>query len=58
MAPVWQNIADIITWTKQSLLVQNVKIQTEFSDLEVFADPLLEKVFYNLIDNALPVWRG
>jgi PAS domain S-box-containing protein len=53
MAPVWQNIADIITWTKQSLLVRNVNIRTEFSDLEIFADPLLEKVFYNLMDNAL-----
>jgi PAS domain S-box-containing protein len=53
MAPVWQNIADIIEWARQSLLVRNVDIRTEFSDLEVFADPLLEKVFYNLMDNAL-----
>ena len=53
MAPVWQNIADIIDWSKQSLLVRNVDIHTEFTDLEVFADPLLEKVFFNLMDNAL-----
>jgi PAS domain S-box-containing protein len=53
VAPVWQNAADIIGWTKQSLLVRNITIRADFSDLEVFADPLLEKVFYNLMDNAL-----
>jgi PAS domain S-box-containing protein len=53
MAPVWQNVADIIDWSKQSLIVRNVDIRTGFADLEVFADPLLEKVFYNLMDNAL-----
>jgi PAS domain S-box-containing protein len=53
MAPVWQNVFEIIEWTKQSLLVRNITIRTEFSDLEVFADPLLEKVFYNLMDNAI-----
>jgi len=30
-----------------------VKIDVGFSDIEIFADPLLEKVFFNLIDNAL-----
>ena len=53
MAPVWQNVAEIIEWTKQSLLVRNITIRAEFSDLEVFSDPLLEKVFYNIMDNAL-----
>jgi PAS domain S-box-containing protein len=53
MSPVWQNVADIIEWAKQSLLIRNVDIRTDFRDLEVFADPLLEKVFYNLMDNAL-----
>jgi signal transduction histidine kinase len=52
-APLWQNIADTIDWTKQSLLMRNVRIRTDFTNLEVSADPLLEKVFYNLIDNAL-----
>ena len=36
-----------------SLPVGPVKIRIGFSDLEVSADPLFEKVFYNLIDNAL-----
>ncbi len=53
MAPVWQNVAEIIGWTRQSLFTRNIAIVTDFSDLEVFADPLLEKVFYNLLDNAL-----
>jgi len=53
MAPVWQNVADIIGWTRQSLLLRNITIRTEFSGIEIFADPLLEKVFFNLMDNAL-----
>jgi PAS domain S-box-containing protein len=53
MAPVWQNVADIIDWARQSLIVRTTDIRTEFSGIEIFADPLLEKVFYNLMDNAL-----
>ena len=36
-----------------ALPLRNVKVQVDCDGLEVFADPLLEKVFYNLIDNAV-----
>jgi signal transduction histidine kinase len=31
----------------------NIRLETRCPGLEVYADPLLEKVFYNLIDNSL-----
>ena len=33
--------------------MRNVKVEVDRPDLEIYADPLFEKVFYNLIDNAL-----
>jgi signal transduction histidine kinase len=33
--------------------MRNIRIDADYPDLELFADPLLEKVFYNLVDNAL-----
>lgn len=52
-APFWHNVNNTITHAARSLLPGKVKVITVFSDLEIFADPLLEKVFFNIIDNAL-----
>ena len=52
-APLWQNIPAIIGNIVTLLPVQDIRIDAGDPALEVFADPLLERVFYNLIDNAL-----
>jgi PAS domain S-box-containing protein len=52
-APVWQNVSAGIRRAVASLPMREVKVETDRSDLEIYADPLFEKVFYNLIDNAL-----
>jgi len=52
-APVWQDISSCIGKASAGLNLQNVRIEMEKNGLEVYTDPLLEKVFYNLIDNAL-----
>ena len=52
-APVWQNVNLIIRSVITRLPMRNIHVEVGDPDLEVFADPLLEKVFYNLIDNAL-----
>jgi signal transduction histidine kinase len=52
-APVWQNISTLIHSTATSLPLGDVRLEIRCSGIEVFADPLLEKVFYNLIENAL-----
>ena len=52
-APVWQNVTAIIKNVIPRLPMRNIRVDADNPDLELFADPLLEKVFYNLVDNAL-----
>jgi signal transduction histidine kinase len=52
-APAWQNVSACIRNITKSLPLGDVSVATDNPDVEVFADPLLQKVFYNLIDNAL-----
>ena len=53
MAPAWQNVNTAVQDAVMRLPVRSVRVEVTHPDLEIFADPLLEKVFYNLIDNAL-----
>jgi signal transduction histidine kinase len=50
--PEWQNVEDIITKAWIGHKIGPVTIDIQIHGLEIFADLLLEKVFYNLIDNA------
>jgi len=52
-APTWQNVDVIISQAVALLPLRGTRVEIERPDLEVYADPLLGKVFYNLIDNAL-----
>jgi PAS domain S-box len=52
-APVWLNINKSLMQAATSLPMRDVRISIDRTDLEVYADRLFEKVFYNLIDNAL-----
>ncbi|MHB8164611.1 MAG: hybrid sensor histidine kinase/response regulator [Methanoregula sp.] len=52
-APVWKNIHTIIGNVVTLLPMRDIRVDAGDPALEVFADPLLERVFYNLIDNAL-----
>ena len=51
-SPVWQNICETAT-RAYSQFVTTLAFTCDTQDLEIFADPLLEKVFYNLFDNAI-----
>lgn len=53
-APVWQGVLRCIGQAHQALNHGPVTVVTAIDeDVAIYADPLLEKVFYNLIDNAL-----
>jgi PAS domain S-box-containing protein len=52
-APAWQDIKACISTAVASLPLQDVRLVLDIPDIEIMADPLLEKVFYNLTDNAL-----
>ena len=52
-SPVWQNVETIVNKAASEHPLQEIRIKNTLSGREIFADPLLEKVFFNLIDNAL-----
>ena len=52
-APAWQNVNTSITKAVAGLPMRAVRVNVDKHDLEIYADPLFLKVFYNLIDNAL-----
>jgi signal transduction histidine kinase len=52
-APAWQNVEGIVRLAALALPLRNIRIEVDRTDLEIFADRLLAKVFYNLLDNAL-----
>ena len=52
-APVWQNINASVKRAVATLPIRGVIVEVDRLDLEIYADSLFEKVFYNLIDNAL-----
>jgi PAS domain S-box-containing protein len=51
--PVWQNLSASVRRAVAALPMRDVKVEVDRSDLEIYADSLFEKVFYNLIENAL-----
>jgi PAS domain S-box-containing protein len=52
-APVWQNVRDVATRATANIATGTIAILIDLENTEIFADPLLEKVFYNLADNAI-----
>ena len=51
--PAWQDVSALIDRTSTMLRHDGIEIENRCGDLKIFADPLLEKVFYNLTDNAV-----
>ncbi len=52
-APQWQNVHDTIATAATSLDLSSVNVQIPVSNIEIYADPLLSKVFYNLLENSV-----
>jgi signal transduction histidine kinase len=53
LAPVWQPLSDTVRSAVSQLHTTGVAIDVADNPVEIYADPLLEKVFLNLIHNAL-----
>ena len=49
----WQDVNGLLSHVMLEFPLSGVSIHQPADNFEIFADPLLEKVFYNLIDNAL-----
>jgi PAS domain S-box-containing protein len=49
----WQNVNESLRQSRENVDLKGVKLEIFIQGLEIFADPWLKKVFYNLIDNTL-----
>lgn len=51
--PEWQNIKIVASAAAVQVLPPEINATIAADDIEIFADPMLEKVFYNLFENAV-----
>jgi len=49
----WQNVNDSVRQSCENVDLKGVTLDVFTNNLEIFADPWLKKVFFNLIDNTL-----
>ncbi|MDD1684550.1 MAG: response regulator, partial [Methanoregula sp.] len=50
--PVWQRVSGIVRSAASQMADNAITLEIPDDQLEIYADPLLIKVFYNLFDNA------
>ncbi|TAJ45679.1 PAS domain S-box protein [Methanofollis fontis] len=51
--PAWQNARHLVANAARMFPRNEAVIENDLNGMEIYADPLLEKVFINLIDNAI-----
>ncbi|MFA4848843.1 MAG: PAS domain-containing sensor histidine kinase [Methanoregula sp.] len=53
-APIWQNCHRLIETAVKEVNLEQIIVKNDFpAGTEIFADPLVVKVFFNLVDNAV-----
>ncbi|RPJ53486.1 MAG: sensor histidine kinase, partial [Methanobacteriota archaeon] len=50
--PQWQSVREVFLQAAPSLETPEIALSVDVGELSIYADPLLEKVFANLMDNA------
>ncbi len=51
--PQWQRVEEVVERAASMLPLDRVRLKVETGPLEVFADPMIEKVFLNLVENSV-----
>ncbi|OPX70140.1 MAG: sensor protein KdpD [Methanoregulaceae archaeon PtaB.Bin009] len=51
--PAWFNIRDLATGIVRTMPLCEIDVDIDTGDLEIYSDPLLERVIFNLVDNSL-----
>jgi len=51
--PLWQNAGRVFLTAISGLKMGDIQVDIQLNDLFVYADPLLERVIFNIVDNAL-----
>ncbi|MCQ8894201.1 MAG: PAS domain S-box protein [Methanolinea sp.] len=57
LGPRWHDVSRILARVGKQFLFGSVTLEIQECKKEIFADPLVEKVFYTIIDNALRYGR-
>jgi signal transduction histidine kinase len=52
-APVWHDLQLLVENNARQVLPKTIAVETDLRGILLFADPLFEKVIYNLMDNAV-----
>jgi signal transduction histidine kinase len=53
-APVWQDLTTVVNTAGKRIIPGQINVKNDLpAGTKVFADPMLEKVFSNLLDNAV-----
>lgn len=57
-SPVWKNVRRLVDDTGKYITLGTIRLENAIpAAVEIFVDPLIEKVFFNLIDNAVRYGR-
>ena len=51
--PMWEDLGEQVSGAAESLVRGDVQIRLNIDPVLIYADPLVEKVFYSLIENAI-----
>ncbi|WP_165394832.1 response regulator [Methanofollis fontis] len=57
-APEWQCLDTVVREAAASVPLEGVRLDLQTDGMEIFADPMLERVFANLLDNAVRHGEG
>ncbi|MCA9703817.1 MAG: HAMP domain-containing protein [Methanolinea sp.] len=57
-SPEWQNVEALGKAVFEKIQPSDIVVEVSVGDLEILADPLLERVFFNLVDNVLRHGQG
>jgi PAS domain S-box-containing protein len=52
-APEWQRVEEVVKRAANSVRLDGARLTVTTGTVEIFADPMLEKAFFNLLDNAV-----
>jgi PAS domain S-box-containing protein len=53
VAPVWHNVSETFFKACTHIDIKKIRFESDADGVEIFADPLLERVFYNIVANAV-----
>jgi len=51
-APIWKNPRKILNEALVGIDLRDLTVQIDMDDMEIFADPMFDRVFHNLADNV------